>query len=512
MPSRETRRLQAKKGETVADSIEKKHESHPVLYGFSIVVLVIVVVTFIGSPVASKLQSMGSVVFGSYDGREITYYPGNFFDEQKNYIAEQVRRSGDTEATEAQVRYIWQQAFDQTVLHMATLLEVDRSGMQISDDLLDAELISYSAYLDENGKFSEERYNKVSLTERVATRKLVREQMKTNRFYTDIGSQHASTAEADGYKAMARAERKLSFVAFPFTDYPADEVSKYAAASIPRFRKAKLSRILVKSGQKEAEEIRRKLQEKTSSFEELAKAHSKDSYAEKGGDMGWRYAYDLEADFEADKKDLAEGLFQLKAGELSAVIKGSYGWMILRCDADPVQPDITDAAVLDVVKSYLLRYERGKVEDYCNEKAGKFSRAANESGFDKAVKEAKLTANGTDWFPMNLSGVIRYKTIETIPDTASLSSAQYSEEFFLRAFSLSKDQTSAPIVLDDQIVVLKLAEERQAPADQDAAIDYYYRDFVNQAIQSDLQTELTNPKKLKSNFDAVFDRIILGRR
>jgi len=504
--------MQAKKGETVADSIEKKHESHPVLYGFSIVVLIIIVVTFIGSPVAGKLQTMGSVVFGSYDGKDISYYPGNFLDQQKNYIAEQVRRSGDTETTAAQVRYIWQQAFDQTVLHVSTLMQADRSGMQISDDLLDKKLVSYSAYLDENGKFSEDRYNKVSLTDRIATRKLMREQMKTTQFYTDIGSQHASDAESNGYKAMARAERSFSFVAFPFTEYPVEEISKYASANTAKFRKVKLSRIFVKSGEKEAGEISKKLSEKTSSFEELAKTHSKDAYADRGGDMGWRYAYDLEADFDADKKDLADGLFQLKAGEYSKVLKGSYGWMIVRCDAEPVQPDFSDAATLDVVRSYLLRYERGKVEDYFNEKAGKFSRIANETSFDKAVKDGKLTACSTGWFPMNLAGVIRYKTITTIPDTVSLSSAQYSEEFFQRAFSLSKDQTSAPVVLDDQIVVLKLAGERQAPADQDAAIDYYYRDFVNQAIQADLQNELNNPKKLKNNFDAVFDnRILKGR-
>jgi peptidyl-prolyl cis-trans isomerase D len=504
--------MRSKKGETVADTIEKKHESHPFLYGFSVVVLVITVVTFIGSPVAGRLQSMGSVVFGTYDGKEISYYPGNYYDQQKNYIAEQVRRSGDTETTAAQVRYIWQQAFDQTVLHVSVLMQTDRAGMQISDDRLDKELLSYPSY-QENGKFSEELYNKASLSEKISTRKLVRDQMKTTRFYNDIlGSQHASTAEKDGYKALARAERSFSFVSFPFSEYPAEEIAKYAAANTLKFRKAKLSRILVKSGQKEAEEIRKKLSEKTSSFEELAKAHSKDSYAEKGGDMGWRYAYDLEADFETEKKDLAEGLFQLKSGELSKVLKGSYGWMILRCDADPVQPDLSDAATQDVVKSYLLRYERGKVEDFCNEKAGKFSRTANESGFDKALKEAKLTAASTDWFPMNLSGIIRYKTIRTIPDTVSLSSAQYSEEFFQRAFALSKDQTSAPVVLDDQIVVLKLIGERKAASDQDAALDYYYQDFMNQSLQTDLQNELTNPKKLKNNFDAVFDnRILKGR-
>ncbi len=84
MPSRDFRRATQKKGENVSDIIEKRHETHPFLYGFSVVVLVVVVVTFVlagpGGPLCrGGVGASGSIVFGSYNGHDIAYYPGQLF-------------------------------------------------------------------------------------------------------------------------------------------------------------------------------------------------------------------------------------------------------------------------------------------------------------------------------------------------------------------------------------------------------------------------------------------------
>ena len=77
MSSRELRRATQKKGDNVSDTIQKRHESHPLLYGFSVVVLVVVVVTFVLAGPGGPLSrggggGNGSIVFGSYDGHEIS--------------------------------------------------------------------------------------------------------------------------------------------------------------------------------------------------------------------------------------------------------------------------------------------------------------------------------------------------------------------------------------------------------------------------------------------------------
>src|SRR5208337_2754704 len=157
-------------------------------------------------------------------------------------------------------------------------------------------------------------------------------------------------------KGMAKPERSFSFASLPFASYPVEEVRKYGEANKSRFVKIKLSRMLVKSGESQATEIRKKILDKTSTFEELAKTYSKDEFADKGGDMGWRYAYDVEADF--DSKDTAQKVLTLKAGEMSDVLKGTFGWLIYRCDSEAAEADFASASVQDDVKNYITTYEK----------------------------------------------------------------------------------------------------------------------------------------------------------
>jgi parvulin-like peptidyl-prolyl isomerase len=516
MPSRESRRAQAKKGETVSDAIEKRHESHPFVYGFSIVVLVVVVVTFIlagpGGPLTrGSMGSGGSIIFGSYEGHDVAYYPGGYFAQQRDRLAAQVRQSSSQQNTEAMVQAVWYQAFQQTAMHVAILTLGEKAGLQISDDALDKVLVSYPGYLDDNGKFSEERYQKASGQERAATRKLYREGLFASQIASDILSGvKTGSAESSFIVSMVKPERSFEFASFPFTSFPQEEVRKYAEANSSHFRKIKVSRILIKSGEAEAVQIRRKIVDKVSSFDELAKTYSKDAYADNGGDMGWRYAYDLSADFE--NKDTANQIFALKNGEVSDVLKGIYGWMIYRCDAAPTDPDFSNPSVLDDVKAYLTKYEKGKIEDYFNERAAQLSRHAGDISFENAVVQAGLKVMRTDYFPINLQSVFSFAPLKAVPESDTPASAVNNDDFFYRAFSLGKDQASAPVVLDDQVMVLKLLGERQLPDTTVGLIGGWIDYMAGQTAQADLTAQLMAPGKLTDNFEEVFSQYIMPRR
>jgi peptidyl-prolyl cis-trans isomerase D len=306
---------------------------------------------------------------------------------------------------------------------------------------------------------------------------------------------------------MAKAERSFSFVSFPFTSFPTDEVRKYAEANKSRFVKVKVSRILVKSSESQAGQIRKKILDKTSTFDELAKTYSKDTYADKGGDMGWRYAYDLEADFEA--KDTAQKVLSLKNGELSDVLKGSFGWMIYRCDSEAVEADFSSSTVQDDVRKYITTYEKGKIEDYFNGKAAQLSRRAAEVGLDSAAREMQLTVGSTQPFPINLSNVFSFAPFKAIPDTATPANAPYSEDFFFRAFSLGKDQVSAPVVLDDQVLVLKLKSTQDLADSTLNLLGSWVSYAANQSLQTDLNAALMTPEKFKDDFYSAFSQYIM---
>ena len=54
----------------------------------------------------------------------------------------------------------------------------------------------------------------------------------------------------------------------------------------------------------------------------------------------------------------------LKAGELSGVVKTASGYAIFRGDGANVPADFADETMLDTVNTYMITYEAGLIEDY----------------------------------------------------------------------------------------------------------------------------------------------------
>jgi len=502
MLSREFRRLRDKKKEKTETIVDKKRESHPFLYAFSVVILVIIVVTFVGTPAIRSGSMGGRISFGSYKGKPIEYYPGNYFSQQKDLLAEQLRQAGEKEDLEVQAYKVWRGAFDQAVFHTAMMVEAGQAGVWVSEDRVDKALIQSGPYtLD--GKFSEEKYRSASAAERFATRKLFREQLIQEQFLQDVFSGERTSGKEKGFfKEMMSLERRFSLASFPFSGYPEAEVLSYARDNRERFSKIKVSRILIKSSEADAGEVLKKLKARNSTFEELARAHSKDAYAEKGGDMGWRYFYDLQNDFESPQP--VQAILKLKEGELSPVLKTRYGWTIFRCDSQAVELDQAAPEAVKTVKDYLMRYEKGKVEDYFQKQAQGFAVLAREKGFLEACKRQSLTPVATDFFPINYQTLFFLTPARAKDPSTNLSQASFSQDFFEAAFSLKPDQISDAVLLEDQVVVLKLDEERKTPEDQLALADDYFRYFAGQGLQADLQNILLNSENLVDNFNAAF--------
>ncbi len=507
MPSRQTKRAHGKRGETGQKDIEKKRQSHPFLYIFSVSILVVILVTFIGGPALSRLAGRSAIVFGSYMGKPIEFIPGNFLSRQKDLLAEQLRQQDSDQNIEIQAYRVWRGAFDQTVLHTAFLYEAEKSKSWVSEDRLDKTLITAGPYTVD-GVFSEERYRNTSNADRSSNRKFFREQILHEQYLQDIiASQQLSNREADFVAKITENQRSFYFVRYQYSDYPQEQVAAFAGENRDLFSKIKLSSILIKNSRSEAEEIKKKLNDRTSSFEELARAHSKDSYAEKGGNMGWRYYYDLERDFEG--RAPVDSIFELAEAQISEVLENRFGWVIYRCDNPQVSMDMESRESIQVVDDYLMRYERGMVEDYFLARAEEFTNTARESDFFTACGETGLTPYTTEFFPLNYQNVFEINSIRVRDNQVSLASASSSREFFLTAFSLKENEISDPVPLDDMVLVLKLQDEKTAPEDQPFSMQDYYRYLAGQSLQLDLQSYIMDPEKLEDNFSSTFYQYIM---
>jgi peptidyl-prolyl cis-trans isomerase SurA len=69
-------------------------------------------------------------------------------------------------------------------------------------------------------------------------------------------------------------------------------------------------------------DLKERLDNKAADFAELARLHSGDGSAAKGGDLGWVYAGDVVPEFE-------KAMNELKIGEVSAPVQSQFGWHLI---------------------------------------------------------------------------------------------------------------------------------------------------------------------------------------
>jgi hypothetical protein len=152
------------------------------------------------------------------------------------------------------------------------------------------------------------------------------------------------------------------------------------------------------------------------------------------------------------------------------------------------------------------------MEDYFMAKAGAMSSRATDIGLEAAAKEVGAKVETTDFFPINLQNVFSFAPLKALSEAATPTGAVYSEDFFVRGFSLAKNKISAPIVLDDQILVIQLKAERQMPDKTLEIVGNWTEYMASQSAQSDLSDLLMAPGKLKDNFAEAFGQLFVSPR
>ncbi|MFO8064420.1 MAG: SurA N-terminal domain-containing protein [Spirochaetota bacterium] len=481
----------------------------PFLYLFSVLVLVIIIVAFVGAPLVTQTaQRSESLVFGSYRGETIEYTPGSYFARQYESAANRMREEGENMSTQEQMQQVWRQAFNQTLFHTAVMYEARQSNIAVSESRVDRELAQQPQF-QENGRFDPQAFQNTSSQERFNLRQFLRESIVHQHYVGDKLQRIKTSPESVEFvKSMASPERQFNFVAFEYDEYPDEEVRDFAQEKEDLFRRIDLSVITVPEGESQAQNIREQIAERTNTFEELARAHSADQFAENGGDMGSTYFYELEGDF-ADSEQLEE-VFSLEEGELSPVLEGRNGWIIYRVDEAARNADLENEDTLDDVRSYLNSFERGRVEDYMTERAEEFRQTASESNFSEAASAEDLSVRETGYFPINYGNVPIFGRVNA-QDYEALSEAASRERFFEETFALEENEVSNPIALENALVVMQFSDEREAAGDSVGFLDNYYPYLAQQYQSQELQRILLDPQYYEDNFSRAFSRIVGGR-
>ena len=473
----------------------------------TVVLLIVVVVAFVGAPALTGTASSNRLTFGEYDGDEITYTAGNYFARQYQGLAQQVQQQ-DQQITDLLVRQIWLAAFQRTVLHEALMDLAEEAGASVSVDEIDRAIAQWPEFVVD-GRFSTEEYSATSSQYQLALRQYLEQSLINTRVQSDfLASTDLSEPEREFLASMAGPERQFEFVSFDFAQFPAEEVLAYGEENLQRFSQINLSVITVNSSETDAQSIREQAVNRTSTFEDLARNQSSDSFASEGGEVGWTFYHSLEPDFESTST--IDEIFALGVGEISPVLRTTFGWTIYRVNEAAIPADLDDEETLGEIRNYVQIFERGLVEDYLTGTADAFVLRARTEDFAAAAASVDQQPQLTGYFPVNY-GNSPYLGTVTASSNQTVSNGAFDQDFLVSLFSLEAGETTDPIVLRDSVFVFRLADERSENPDTGSFFESYLPFIVQEYAQSDLPELVIDDGKLVDNFNSAYNRFILGQ-
>jgi len=493
--------------------IARKFKQSPGLYIGSVIVLILVVITFVGGDFLSGGRRYAGknpdFTFGYYDKIPIAFAPGNTLSQYYETLSNNFRMQG---YDPNEFNYdIWRQAFDRTITHTAIINMMKKSGYTVSEKAVNKVVLQMPEF-QENGRFSLALYNRMTDSSRIALWQKTQEDIEMNLFYSDYFGLLIPESEAKFIANMSSPERSFDFVSINVDDYPDNECLAYAQENSKLFDSIQLSMITISSSEREAKKILESIKDGTTTFEDAAKAQSKDSYADRGGDMGIKFCYEI--DGEIPKPEDREMIYSLGKGELSNVISTNNGWAFFRAETELTKADFLDYSVLERVRDYVKSYERGRMEDWAVGQANDFISEMKQSGYANAASWKNLSKRNFGPFPLNYGSVNLFTTLESFTysgiNANELKGLSQNENFWKRAFSTPINTPCEPLVQGNNVYVFIPTEEITVDDSllEERATSYKYQ-FVQYTSNQSLQKYFQINGKLKDNFNAIYKKLFI---
>ena len=482
---------------------EKKIGQHPWLYLFSVILLIVIAVTFVGAPVVGDAVrgTTGSISFGKYGKEDIEFSQNGYFAQQREILGQQIKPEGDSSSWKWDMYRVWRGAFERTVVHVGILDEVKSNKTHISQEQLNSLIIKHGPY-QSNGEFDVEMYQNTPSYKREEFRKDFKENLLKEYYLSDyVLGQKSAEAEKDYTYGLMKNQRSFHLMFFPLDRIPDADLTAYAQQNAKNFKRIGLSKITL-SSESDAKKVLKMVQADPESFAETAKAQSTDVFAEGGGAMGTSYSYELKSEF--SDADL-DKILALAQGAVSDIIKSGNDYVIYRCTTAATDPDLSSADTIRAIKNYVNRYERGFVEDKAVAAAETFIKDAQAEGIYGAASKAGISVYTTEPFCINYGAVNYFAQVRVQQGELDLKPAMYSKDFFIQAFSIKGEEYSKPVILNNGVIVLQLIEE-SSPDDIDQAVALYGQQIDGQIAETDIVNYFLTSDKLKDNFHQTFSK------
>ena len=486
----------------------RRFKQNPGIFIGTFVVLVIVIVAFVLVPaiVPSAGGPAADLTFGYYDKVPISYVPGNFFSQAYDWYARSRQNNMNSENSSYLNYQIWRDAFESAVIHTAMLQEMKKAGYTAPEKIVDRNVARLPQF-QENGRFSQALYRQMDDNARLSLWRQIQDETAKDHYRSDVMGLLAPSAEGEFIGKMTAAQRSFDMAAFSVDAYPESEYAAYIQEHPDLFRSVHLSMITVNSNEREARQILNSIKNGETTFEDAARSYSKDGYADRGGDMGIKMAYELSMDISEDAA--REQAIALANGEYSGIIKTGSSWVFFLANDALQEADASDPAVMDKVSSYVRNYERGRMENWAIARADSFIALANEIGFEEALAEQAIPKRSFGPIPINYGSVDLFPAI-TSQSVVELASAANDEIFWKTAFSTPVKSLSKPVVQGNNVLVLWVTEQTELEAEAiESVISFYNSKWLIDVSEASVQQHFMNSPKLEDNFLDIYFRYFM---
>ena len=462
------------------------------------------------------------MIFGYYDKAPIALVQGNIFAQSYERAREQTRQHYQNQGLNIDDPGIpafqrqsidfqnWQHAFSQTVVHTAILQIIKRSNY-ITPERIVNKAVASLPHFQENGRFVPALYRRMPESTRLALWRQEQEGLAIAMFLNDTFNLITTEAETQFFSNMSSPMRIFEMVSFSIEDYPESEYLSYARQNSNLFNSIHMSKITFGSSEREARRILSSITEGTVTFEDAARNHSQDIYADRSGDMGSRFIYELYE--EIPEFINHESAVNLRRGELSDLFQDGGGWVLYRIESPLVNADFEDENIMARVRTYLRSYQRGRLEDWAIAQAREFNADVRESGFHEAAlawnkMRAEFGPLAINFGSENLFNSLESFSIEglTSQDLQGLSS---NENFWRTAFSAQINSPSEPLVQGSNIFVFFPVEQTYADETQMSYTASTLPYWIFETVQLSLQPYFLNSEKLDNRFVEAYIRYFM---
>lgn len=484
------------------------------------ILLVVITVSFVAVPAVSFVGggAFGSTEFGRYGKRRVVLEEGSFFNQQ---IRQYLNMFGENANDPFFMSLIFQQAFNQAMMHEAWIYEAQRAGVLVSQ----REVLRH---LRDISNFTEAGFARLSTAERVALVQQMREGIVVEHFQHGLfDGVRRSSLLLEILAHPSAVERRVELLYIPFSRPQPQLAQVFIQGEAALFDRAVMRRLVVFGDRRTAETTATRLATGEMSLSDMAYQQfdmlgmNADIYAQEGGLLGVLFRHELQA--QLANSDAVSALFELAPGEMSGVValnSGQNGQSFAIYQMVNREPaiNLNDANDLEHVLRYIRTQRQGFFVDYLISQLGSLERAEQWDVVARVLGGEWIVS---DFFPavLGLDRGQRYSPYTAQVNQLKLALNQVeggsdiarqvlvSQHFFEQAFGLPLATLSEPVVVDDGLIIFKVLEERSATVAslEDMA---YAQMFVHDSNVAQMEAQFEQSKRYRSNFESAFTQFL----